>query len=65
MAFAVFRLQPAAGRAAPPQELVAAADAEAALIAVIDAETACGGLGCVVLPLRTFADPEIIVCTLS
>jgi len=23
------------------------------------------GLGCVVLPLRTFADPEIIVCTLS
>jgi len=23
------------------------------------------GLGCVVLPLRTFADPEIVVCTLS
>jgi uncharacterized protein len=23
------------------------------------------GLGCVVLPLRTFADPEIVICTLS
>src|SRR5438874_1155540 len=42
-AFAAFRPEPSTGRAAPPPELVAAADAEAALIAVIDAETAAHG----------------------
>lgn len=42
-AFAAFRPEPSGGRASPPPELVAAADAEAALLAIIDAETAAHG----------------------